>query len=261
MESVSCSCVSPCLAYNFISVLGLLLLLLLLLFLRRRSRQRQTRLSDGGDAALMTADHEQKGDGTHSSVDSGYIPRTYANIPPSSNILPRADSTTIPLVAAGIMNQHGRGGSETHHRHSTSITSLPNPYDEEESSPSHDIRNRDLPPTPDPLALHDLGSQRTSTAFSAASSSSPPPSSFFDPITALTRGPTSSTTASRASVLHSEMTAYQKELEAHHEKEMQVRDDVGGSNIPLEPPPEYREQLPSASTSDLGEISHGSQTH
>lgn len=239
-------------------MLGLLLLLLLLLFLRRRSRQRQARLRDGGDAALMTADHEQKGDGIHSSVDSGYIPRTYANVPPPLNVLPRAGSSTIPLVAAGMMNQHEPGGSEARHRRSTS---LPNPYDDEESSPSHDIRNRDLPPTPDSLALHDLVPQRTSTAFSAASSSSPPPSSFFDPITALTRGPTSSTTASRASVLHSEMTAYQKELEAHHEKEMQVRDDVGGSSIPLEPPPEYREQLPSASSSDLGEIGHGTEAH
>ena len=44
-----------------------------------------------------------------------------------------------------------------------------------------------------------------------------------------------------------------EELEAHHEKEMQVRDDIGSSSgLLLEPPPEYREILPTGSTSDLG---------
>ncbi|KIP06602.1 hypothetical protein PHLGIDRAFT_13763 [Phlebiopsis gigantea 11061_1 CR5-6] len=241
---------------------GLLLLIFLLFFLRRRRRQRQLQLEDGAAAALVGTEPERKGGGALVAPASRGMPRTYTNIrPTSSNSLPTTEmSSTVPLVAGAIVSRHGRAGSDTPLNRSASVSSLPNPHEDEAAADPDDIRNRDLPPTPNPLNLRDLGPHRASTAFSATTSSYPP-SSFFDPVAELTRGSTSRTATSRASTLHSEMASYQKQLEAHHEKEMQVRDDAGGSRVPLEPPPEYQERLLSGSTSDLGEISHGTDTH
>ncbi len=44
--------------------------------------------------------------------------------------------------------------------------------------------------------------------------------------------------------LHDEMALYQKRLEVHHEKEMGVAQNGGGSGLPVDPPPVYREEEP-----------------
>lgn len=116
-------------------------------------------------------------------------------------------------------------------------------------------RDRDLPPTP-----ADYTHMQESLSGS--------PSSFpTTPIAAaaalLARGPTTRTTATTSSTLHDEMAAYQKRLEAHHEKELQARDDGEPSSalLPLDPPPEYRESLPTGSTSDFGDTNHETTGH
>ena len=239
-------------------VLGLLLLSLLLLFLWYRKRQHRTQLREPGAITGFTSTfYNQKKERPPNSSVMGHVPRSYTAIPPSPNTLPSLDTSTVPLVASVTVRQHEHAVATSSHSHSSSVSSLPNPH-EEESSHLQDIRNRELPPTPGTSDFCNPEEQHTFITLSATSS---PPPSTFDLLTVLTRGPTSSTTTSRTSMLHSEMAAYQKRLEAHHEKEMQVRDDVGGSSVPLEPPPEYREQLSATSTSDLGEASHVAEMH
>lgn len=253
------------LSLNGCAVLGSLLLLLLILCLHRRRRQRRRLRLEDGTSVLAATSHETK-DSLLRTADASPDTRTYGNIPPSTANI---DSAAVPLVAAAALAGHAghrtRESSGADLMRSPTTSSLPNPHDMHDEPllmpTMHSSRNvdRDLPPVPvEHTDVPDVS--RLSSTFSSRSSY--PPSSFSDPAAFLTRGNTSRTTASTASTLHSEMAVYQKRLEAHHEKEMQARDDAAPSGgLPLEPPPEYQETLPMNSTSDLGEISHGTDAH
>lgn len=122
---------------------------------------------------------------------------------------------------------------------STSISSLPNPHDQEEDPMLRPFfmqhLDRALPPLPE-----------SPTTVSSRPNSSTAAADLSRGLTQ-TSHRTTATTGTRSS-LHDEMAAYQKRLEIHHEKEMNTRDDVGGSGMPSDPPPVYQEAIPEDST-------------
>ncbi|EKM54342.1 uncharacterized protein PHACADRAFT_196773 [Phanerochaete carnosa HHB-10118-sp] len=240
-------------------VLAFLLLVLLIFCLRRSRQRRRVRLEDG----LATASQGNRAPSVSHSANFAPAMRTYGDIAPISPEL--SSSSVIPLIAAAALAGHVTPRAK--HSPPANLTrppsSLPNPHDIHNepllARTTHSDRDRDLPPTP--VECVNVPEAR-GLSDSSSSRSSHLPSSFSDPATFLTRGDTNRTRASTASMLHSEMAAYQKRLEAHHEKEMQVRDDAGPSGgLPFEPPPVYQEMLPTGSASDLGEISHEMVMH
>ncbi|GJE94902.1 hypothetical protein PsYK624_110780 [Phanerochaete sordida] len=240
-------------------VLGSLLLLLILFWLHRKRRQQRVRLEDG-TAVLAAASQGIRGPHGAHATGSASAMRTYGNMPPSTAEV--GSGAVMPLVAAAALASRGKQPSGANITRSATRSSLPNPYDANDepllANTNRVNRDRDLPPTP----AHYANAPTTSLS---GSPSSFPAASDANVAAFLARENTNRTTRTSASTLHDEMAAYQKRLEAHHEKEMQVRDDhsVDGpsSMMPLEPPPEYRESIPTGSTSDLGEMSHGTVGH
>ena len=253
------------LSATFTLVIGLTLLCLLLLHLWRRHRERRLRLEDGDAPLVASHTEESQALAAHATL-TGQEHRVCSNVIPRHPTLDTAELTAVPLIAAAaVASTHTREQSGARLGRSVTVTSLPNPYEHIDVAvpvTSRSLRDRDLPPTPWELqAVYPSALSHTNPTSSTNPFSSRPPSSFADPAGALERGTTTRTTTSTTSTLHSEMAAYQKRLEAQQEEELQTaRDDIPTSAAVLEPPPEYREQLSTGSSTSLIGNGHGLET-
>ncbi|KAK7692668.1 hypothetical protein QCA50_004301 [Cerrena zonata] len=228
-----------------ILVLLLILGALLLFWWRRRRRQLAATSANGNDG---------------SQVNTALISKNPVSIPSPTHPHPSYNSWIPPVYMAAPVSDHGSDpehgdqSQEHHRRASSSIHTLPNPHDSYRDIPqsrtstmrtSSMLSDRDLPPLPDsPISL-----RPTSTASSLFGTLSTAPSSFPYPVLSQVpesesvtsansvsdAGPSLTSTGAEAAI----MADYQKRLETHHRKESE--DAVGGSGIPVDPPPRYSE--------------------
>lgn len=248
-----------------------LLALALLLFCCWRRRQAQHRQHTAEATAVSGG---EKGlQASHAEI--GAMNSSHANV--LSTLRPHSGIDSLsPSILPLLANHDHSEETEDHHQpvtyrnlqRSTSSSSLPNPYDSYNA-------NRNLPPVPaagdrdhaaSTAAL--LATPSATTSYSPTDSSSLSDSRRPSYTAILSRDFTQTSTASRlssGSTLHSEIATYQKRLEAHHEKEMAVMREeadegneggIGGSSIPLDPPPSYQEDPNAPTSSAMSDIGH-----
>lgn len=232
-------------------------LIFVLFWWRKRAKQRQLRegLAELGIGEKPTAEPEIRLLSDAPATAEPFSP----NLPPPPMLfgaLQPHDTHSQPLLAANA----NVGNVNAHHRASSSVGTLPNPYDGYVDL--SDPFGRSLPSLPenissqtalqmhpqtDSAALNDTilaavtASSRASQAPSAWRASATPSTNYSDAANSRASSMTGVSSASvptEEAALLGEMSSYQKRLESHHRKESEDAVEVA-SRIPADPPPSY----------------------